>query len=268
MFELKSDFIWCIRFKYKVQEFYRLKNMTETLVLGSSYAFYGYRAQKGEFNFGEPSQDLYYSFEIYKKFSDMPNLKNVVLFYGVFSPGHILEKTKLNTSCEFYKKFLSIPYRYNKYDSGITEKFLICDHFLFHKKFHKNMYGNAVEYLNANIKGEEVKERVAGHLKNNRRQNNQTAFVEKCASLARQKNHAFYIVLPPFRSDYTRLLPPFDEVFAPLISLLKTDKSVHFLNYLGDADFCDEDFFDPDHLNLNGARKLTPKIRSKLTAPV
>lgn len=75
------------------------------------------------------------------------------------------------------------------------------------------------------------------------------------------KGHDLFVVIPPFRSDYTKLLPPFEEVFAPLLSLTQKDASIHLLDYFHDTDFADDDFGDTDHLNLQGAKKLTQKIR-------
>ena len=68
------------------------KNKTTTLIVGSSHGLYGYRAEGPEFNLCDVSQDLYYSYRLYALSCDFPQLKTVVLFYSVFSPGHVLEK--------------------------------------------------------------------------------------------------------------------------------------------------------------------------------
>ena len=99
-------------------------------------------------------------------------------------------------------------------------------------------------------------------MKNNRRNNNQTEYVKKAAELTRQKKHNLLIVIPPARSDYTKLLPPLEELFPDLLPL-KND--IRILSFLNDGDFSDSDFCDTDHLNKNGAVKLTEKIRKYLS---
>ena len=119
------DYLYSFDFakiSYKVREFRSLENETQTVVLGSSHALYGYKPERTEFNFAEPSQDLYYSYKIYEKFCDFKKIKRVILFYSVFSAGHILEKTRWVKLCAIYKKVLGIPYRYNETELKKIEK--------------------------------------------------------------------------------------------------------------------------------------------------
>lgn len=98
------------------------KDKIETLILGSSHGLYGYRAEGSEFNLCDVSQDLYYSYHLYALSCDFPQLKNVVLFYSVFSPGHVLEKTAENVKCLFYKELYHIPYPFLPDNSFPVEK--------------------------------------------------------------------------------------------------------------------------------------------------
>lgn len=53
------DYLYSFDFakiSYKVREFRSLENETQTVVLGSSHALYGYKPERTEFNFAEPSQ--------------------------------------------------------------------------------------------------------------------------------------------------------------------------------------------------------------------
>ena len=81
------------------------------------------------------------------------------------------------------------------------------------------------------------------------------------AALAKAKGHDFYVVVPPFRSDYMALMPPFEETFKELLAL----DGVKILNFFGDENFSDGDFGDTDHLNKSGAMKLTRLIRDKIS---
>ena len=89
-----------------------------------------------------------------------------------------------------------------------------------------------------------------------------TAYVAEMAVPAKAKGHEFYVVVPPFRSDYMTLMPPFEETFKELLAL----DGVKILNFFGDENFSDGDFNDTDHLNKSGAMKLTRLIRDKISA--
>lgn len=67
-----------------------------------------------------------------------------------------------------------------------------------------------------------------------------TAYVAEMAAPAKAKGHEFYVVVPPFRSDYMTLMPPFEETFKELLAL----DGVKILNFFGDENFSDGDFGD------------------------
>lgn len=252
-------------FSYKKFMGLRLHEQTvKTLILGSSHGYYGYRADEklDEFNGAETSQDLYYSYEIYKQFSDAPKLKNVVLFYSVFSPGNILELTAEKWRCDFYRLFYGIPYRFTpeKAKENVMKSlagFILSEQ---EKAPVDTHYTGNCDY-SFFLTGFDINERVKNHLKGNRRRQNQTEFVRKSILLAKEKGHNLYIVIPPHRFDYTNLLPPFEELFPDLLAI-KDD--VNILSFLRDPRFQDSDFGDMDHLNQTGAEKLTVFIRDAL----
>lgn len=246
------------------KKFFSLKmkeNTVKTLVIGSSHGYYGFVADDGynEFNAADTSQDLYYSYEIYKKFADAPKLKNVVLFYSVFSPGFSIELTEEKFRSDFYRYIWDIPYRFTP-DGSRPEALKEIALFVQNEKPDASYVGNcAYSFFMGGISTEE---RVGHHLKHNRRRQNQTEYVRKAALLAKEKGHDFYVVIPPHRSDYTKLLPPFEEVFPELLAL-KND--VKIVSFLGDERFEDSDFGDMDHLNRTGAEKCTALVREILS---
>ena len=252
-------------FSYKKFMGLRLHEQTvKTLILGSSHGYYGYRADEklDEFNGAESSQDLYYSYEIYKQFSDAPKLKNVVLFYSVFSPGNILELTAEKWRCDFYRLFYGIPYRFTpeKAKENVMKSlagFIISEQEKAPVDAH---YTGNCDY-SFFMTSFDLNKRVKKHLKSNCRRENQTEFVRKAILLAKEKGHNLYIVIPPHRSDYTNLLSPFEELFPDLLAI-KDD--VNILSFLRDPRFYDSDFGDMDHLNQTGAEKLTAFIREAM----
>ena len=241
------------------------ENTIETLAIGSSHGWYGYAADdaRREVNACITSQDLYYSYELYKKYAHAPRLKNVILFYSVFSPGFITEVTSEKSLSDLYRFFFDVPYRFT-FDREKTELFRNLALFLDVQrdglKDFKYVGNCPYDFFMPPELGTE--DRVSSHLKNNRRNNNQTEYVKKCAGLAREKNHKLLVVIPPVRSDYAKLLPSLEELFPELLSLKDEIQIVSFMN---DADFSDDDFGDTDHLNKEGAEKLTQKIRCCLT---
>ena len=228
------------------------------MIIGSSHGFYGYRAEESlhEINACEPSQDLYYSYEIYKKYANAPRLKNIVLFYSVFSPGSLLELSCHNHLCDSYKFIYGIPYRFT--NECEREKIRsVYTSFIVKIKNHPDFHyvGNVQKPVFFPLDAEK---RAKEHLKGNKRNENQTFYVEKAAKLAREKGHNLYVVIPPAHSDYIKNLPPFEELFA---ELLKLKDNVKILSFFGDDRFTDADLGDTDHLNEQGAKKLADIVR-------
>ena len=65
-----------------------------------------------------------------------------------------------------------------------------------------------------------------------------------------------FIVIPPFRSDYKKLLPNQSILFDELFKL----EGVEIMNFFDSKLFTDEDFGDTDHFIEQGAIKLTNEI--------
>ena len=241
------------------------ENTVETLVLGSSHGFYGYTADdaRHEVNICTSSQDLYCSYELYKRYAHAPCLKNIVLFYSVFSPGLITEVTSDAVFIDLLHFFFDVPYRFTfereKEELFRNLAFVAAEEKEKYKDF--NYTGNC-SYDFFMPMETSVESRVQSHLKNNGRNNNQTEYVRKLVKAVGQNNQKLLIVVPPCRSDYFKLLPSFEELFPDLLSLKDDVRIVSFLN---DGDFSDADFGDMDHLNKNGAGILTEKIRNYLS---
>jgi hypothetical protein len=83
-------------FLNKKRTFDKKVRVIETVSLGSSHCEFGFNHQymsSLSFNYGLTSLDLYSCFMLYKFFcKKAARLKNVALFYSVFSNGYELEK--------------------------------------------------------------------------------------------------------------------------------------------------------------------------------
>lgn len=74
-----------------------IKNI-ETLALGSSHMERGFIPQDGEYNLGSASQDLYYTYSLYRLYTSK-SVKNIFATFSVFSPNDMLIKSGLAGIC-------------------------------------------------------------------------------------------------------------------------------------------------------------------------
>ncbi len=241
------------------------RNDIKNLVLGSSTARDGFVPTKDDFNFGGSSQDLYRSYHLYKYCIDSgtPHLKNIVLFFDVFSFGLQLEKTQEAYKSIIYNILYKIPYafkldrKYNKFSRKLrryVKKYKVPD---VSKYYGGSLYDNQDNIV-------DVKGLVEKHLKNNKRGNNQIEYLKKIYDKTQENNQKIYIVLPPYRQDYMDCLPKRDIVFDELDQFLKEHNNITLLDFIDDNKFNLDDFSDCHHVNKKGANKLTKLIKERL----
>jgi len=251
---------------YKYLSYLVIKDKIDTIILGSSHAQLGYRAKYNEFNWGLSFQDLYSGYELYKKIHN-PFIKNVILFYSVFSPGNQTIMSKYANICSVYKIIIGINYQDKKVAREKNLYKLESDYKHQYKKYKKffkideNYRGNEVSYITC-FKPPTAAERSAAHYKNNIRQNHQTDFVLKTYELANSAKAKFLVVIPPVTKAYKESLPNSSKLFYELFELKK--KNIEILNMYDSDIFNDSDFEDWDHLNFYGAQKLTKQINERL----
>ena len=85
----------------------------QILGLGSSFCARSFNTDlvPDAFNFGTTDQDLYTTHFLFKKYLPlMKNLKKVIFFYGVFSPGHELAKTHSEKTVAIHHYVFGTPY--------------------------------------------------------------------------------------------------------------------------------------------------------------
>ena len=71
------------------------------------------------------------------------------------------------------------------------------------------------------------------------------------------------IRLPP-RSTQSRSSAASDVYKRQTYDIVEKYENCSYVDYLADSDFSADDFYDGDHLNEQGARKLTKKLYSSL----
>ena len=255
-------------FYYKAKKAALLAPQIELAVLGSSHAQYGFCETDRDINLGVSSQDLYYSYQLYQKCRLMfLNLKRVVLFYSDFSAGFEEERSKMISQTLKYNQYFGIPpknpilYAEKNMDTSMPFAPYKIREFDFNTP-----YPFPCPFGKVPQTEEDIKTRVEKHLKHAARGNNQTAFVEKLIRIAIDDGIRLLIVVPPMTEKYLSYVPVHLNVFEKLEELIKRYQGqVLYLNCYRDKDFTSEDFADCDHLNQQGAQKLTAKIRQKFS---
>ena len=238
----------------------------EILALGSSHCEHGFNADliDNSFNLGIVDQDLYSTHKIFDKYIDqLPNLKQVVVFYSIHSQGHELCKTTFQKCTALMHYIFDVPYDVDwmgKWERAARHRFKTFNDAGFD---YKNFSGYIIEEGNPDISSSLADWRCAHHLRENRRPIKQNYHLFSMAETCRKKGIQFSIVIPPMRSDYLKELEKYhfadEELFYEVFHWAKQN-NIPILNELHCTDYDWDDFFDCDHLNDNGARKLTKKI--------
>jgi hypothetical protein len=107
-------------------------------------------------------------------------------------------------------------------------------------------------------------QRAASHLRENERSSEQIGFLRQLLRFSAASNLDVYVIIPPFRSDYTELLPDKSYLFRDIYGL--TEANFRLVDLYMSPMFGDDDMGDPDHLNGPGAEKLTRHIASMIAA--
>ncbi len=251
----------------KLLTYEKVKDNIETVVFGSSHAQLGYRAGKTEFNLGLSFQDLYCSYNLYKNLNN-PKIRNVILFYSVFSPGSQTIKSNFADKMTAFKIVTGIDYqdeesaqekKLYKLEPSYKRQFI-----KFQKRFKidENYRGNEVAYRTC-FKPPTAKERADAHYKNNVRHNNQSEYVIKMQEISNENNANFFVVIPPATKSYKESLPLSCELFKELFLMAK-EHNIKIIDMYDTDIFTDDDFEDWDHLNLKGANKITSLIKTQI----
>ncbi len=238
-------------------------NEIETIVLRGSYSDYAFNPElmKKSFNFGLTSSDLYIAYYQYVNYRmRLSNLKNVVYFLNIPSPGYSLISTAERYRAVAYNYFFNIPYQKKNAIVRRSERIVL-------KKIKKlkfvinvdNYWGYTSEKPYSKIPADI---RVKTHLRENLREPDQLEWFNKLAELVHEDKRNFIIVIPPFRSDYKKLLPSKQVLFKKFFR--SNVKHLIIIDLYDSILFNDDDFGDTDHLNEKGALKITNEIKKIL----
>lgn len=233
----------------------------KTIALRGSNSDYGFYSPmwKDSYNIGLTSSDLFINYHLYENYKNrLKNLKNIILFLNIPAPGNSLIYTSERYRAVAYKFFFDIPYAK---EGMIAPRF---ENWIFNKckkitntEINSDFSGYTKKtYYGVNLI---VKERAGKHLRENQREPNQLHWLLKLSNSINDDKKRLIIVIPPFRSDFKNVLPTKEVLFEKFYNL--NMKNVDFLDFYDSDLFTDEDMGDTDHLNEQGAIKLTTEIR-------
>lgn len=263
----KPNFPECLTCKV---EGYKLQDNVETLILGSSHVANGYTPIEGEYNFAMPSQDLYYTYNVYKKVN-RPTIKNLVVSFSVFTPGLSIVRTKCSDFCVPYKLLLDIDYQNAsfaeenglfKMESGVAEEIEYCRK---HSRMPKNYLGGILRYPRTKFDKKASERQALGHYKNHQREDSQMSYCEALIKDAKANNQKVFFVITPTTDVYRNVLPPKEDIFKILYDMVSQYDNTKVLDYFDSKSFDEKvDFTNEDHLNKHGADKLSNFVREEI----
>lgn len=269
-------------YMYKKEYLDRHSHEIETLIFGSSHAYYGLNPEYflgNTFNASHPSQTLNYDYEIFNKYkNDLLNLKNIVIPISYFTLTDKLEEGSGAWLVKYYNIYYGINTSHSlkantevlgtklkinlqKIDSYYIRKdTLFCGKYGWTKAEkvkkssdlvktgRRSAYNHTRDNINSKKYVEIYSENVA--LIN--------SLLEWC------NHHDVLLVLftPPAYFTYRQYLNP-DQLKATVetcLEIARRNEDCLYINLLDDSSFIESDFYDSDHMREAGAQKLSKKL--------
>lgn len=248
-----------------------------TLILGSSHTFYGISPKwmnDSTFNLANISQIFHYDWLLLSKY-EFKNLKRVILPVSYFSFfDKEFEETDswdlvinykiymdIDTHSDFskYNFELSHPYIYTKkLRSLIIKKPLSCDSLGYGLAFARsNRSNNWKDSWERTVDNHTAKDwsAIPGHMK----------YARMIAEYCKSRNIDLILITTPTWNGYHSHLDSAQlKKTSELIRTLQAEYQLRYLDYLKDERFTDDDFYDSDHLNDEGAKKFSTILKEDL----
>ena len=266
-------------YSYKSNYLDRNSKDIQILFLGSSHAYYDINPQyiSGKsFNAAYTSQSLDYDFEILSKYSaKLDNLHFIVLpvdyfsLFGRLADGieawrvknyniyyGIHNSIKIENNTEVFSNRLNDNYtRLYKYKHENISDFN-CTTLGFGTDYHSDNSQNLVE----TGKTAALRHRA----KNDQWFVKNVDVLNKIIAFAKERNIKIILYTSPAYKTYLENLDQhqLNKTYIEIQKIINSNPNVKYYNLLNDKSFEKADFFDGDHLNEIGAKKMTLKMDS------
>ncbi len=259
-------------------------NEVEILVLGTSHNFYGVDPvyfSSHTFNAAYLSQPLNYDYEILKKYSNrFDHLKTVVLNVSAFSLYSTLTTSHWIKNYVLYYDMGNTAHSLSDHFEILADRlFISCRKFFryYIKKeqpIRTSALGWGTNYktpgaVDLNISGKKEAKRHTENIASEKVRNVFEAnklVVSNIISWAKEKNIRLIFVTTPGYKTYRENLnrAQTDTTIATISRLIAGNGHCNYLNLLDDTRFSAPDFFDGDHLDEAGAKKLSLLLDKKI----
>lgn len=248
----------------------------ETFIVGSSHIEVGYIPRQKEYNCGVSSLDLYGSYKLYQ-YANHDGLKNIIISFSSFSPFNSIINsprpylaTILNVLCgiEYQDAPISKRMLITRYRKSVKREIKHIKPKLKQKHSFDDYIGNFAFYPDRIYqKDDELMTRYA--INDFHRfltlKHDPVYYLAQLIREAQQNNQKVFIVITPIIDKlYKDLMIPYETLFAEVYALQNNYSNVKVLDYYNDSRFTENDFYDWQHLNLVGAKKLTKIIRGDM----
>ncbi|MBO4519632.1 MAG: hypothetical protein J5787_00325 [Alphaproteobacteria bacterium] len=241
----------------------------DTLLLGDSHAQFGlvpFAFPEGMFahNYAFNANSLYETFESLKfAASKCKNLKNVVLLCSFYNGGFSLIRGGDAWHCRILEKKIGM-----KFDFGLNPAF---DSAFYDEIINGlspragKVYCQGYDFVGLHVSPstQKTRERVEHHFRIYRKYKNQLSLLDDIISFCEQKGIKIVLANSPVRSDYAAVLNELSQG-EDTLSDIRQAAGKHGVALLDPTGFADDDFSDSDHLNFNGALKLTRQLAALL----
>lgn len=267
---------------YQLKKEYLDENASKinTLILGSSHTFYGldpkYFSRK-TFNAAYVSQTLDLDYEILNFYqSRLKNLKTVIIPISYFSLFETLETDFEKWRIKNYVIYYGLENKYH-----FTDNFESLDgdimlnikkavkHYALNKSFiTSSNLGWGTSFNSKNKKTFKGAFTAKKHtVKNFDLYDVNLKSLNKIITLCKKNNiNIIFITTPTHKSYYTDLNQiQLEKTIKTISELTKNNSNCNYINLLKSEKFTDNDFYDADHLNEIGAKKLSLFLNKSLT---
>lgn len=269
----------------------------QNVILGSSYMAFGIEKLEDTNLLALPSQDVYYSFEILKKYlysaQRQKKCNRVVLGGGYYLLYHDLSKAKSETECnriyDIYYPLLNDIHNMDEKLFENAEKRYDLLNKIYRKIINWKFKQNSVTYFSDFRKRENYATRTWGDKDRNWFELTKTdrlgaavervnvhekllkyditceenkSIVRNMKEYCRQRNIKFYTLCAPMTCEYRNMMSDDYLRKAKELKEFLSENSDMFIDYNGgEFGFETNDFIDSDHLSYSGALKLTYLIK-------
>jgi hypothetical protein len=271
---------------YSIKKEYLDKNSNkiEVLILGNSHSYFGivpeYLKLKS-FNGAYISQSVDYDLEILKKYkTHFAQLKYIIISIDYFSLYSRLEEGTEKWRIQNYNIY---------YDINNSDSFKLSNHFVLlngkvsdnilrvisYYKEHKNNnltsndsgWGTVYKSeknLNLLETGRIAAKRHTKNIHNNMYYKENIKTIKSIIQLAEEINTKVIFITSPAYKTYTANLESnqLNSTINFMNKIAQGNSNIMYYNFLNNKSFINKDFYDADHLNEIGAKKLSSKIDS------